>query len=107
MRAKYNIDSGCIDIVYADGTSMNILCNMIEDAMELTVIQRSEFDRLVYDHPIEFARLVLSGELENYLKSHARDYKSQEDNIRKQLVENNYTAEQADAIAREFMRYDN
>jgi len=48
MKAEYNIDNGCIDIHYPDGTTMSVLCNEIEDTMDLTTTQHREFDRLVY-----------------------------------------------------------
>ncbi|MDR1564001.1 MAG: DUF6061 family protein [Oscillospiraceae bacterium] len=105
MKAEYNIDNGCIDIEYSNGTRLSILCNKIEDTMDLTIIQRSEFDRLVYDHPLEFAELVLSGKLECYLKGQANDYYEQERNIADQL-EKHYPPKKAKEIAREFMKYD-
>jgi len=107
MKAKYNIDNGSVEVVFSNGSKISILCNVIEDTMELTMIQRSEYDRLVYDHPIEFARLVLSGELESYLKGHAKDYVSQKDSIKEYLVANGYTNTNANAIVNEFMQYDN
>lgn len=85
MKAEYNIDTDCIDIYYPDGTTMSIICNMIENTMDLTTTQHGEFDRLVYDYPLEFAELVLSGNLESYLKGYAKDYHEQESSIRKQL----------------------
>lgn len=94
------------DVVFSDGSTISILCNVIEDTMDLTTIQYGEFDRLVYGYPLEFAELVLSGELERYLKGHTKDYKSQEDNIRKQLIDKDYSLSQADEITCEFMRYD-
>ena len=106
MKAEYNIDSGCIDIQYSNGTTMSILCNEIEGSMDLSMTQRGEFDRLVYDHPLEFAELVLSGELESYLKGYAKDYGNQEDNIRKYLIEYGYQQSKASEMACEFMRYD-
>ena len=105
MKAEYNIDNGSVEVIFLDGSKMSILCNVIEDAMDLTMMQRSEYDRLAYDHPIEFARLVLSGELESYLKGHAKDYASQKESIKVYLVNNGYENKEADTIANEFMNY--
>ena len=41
---------------------------------------------LFRSHPIEFARLVLSGELDSYLKGHAKDYASQKERIKNILL---------------------
>lgn len=38
MKAEYNIDNGCVDVQYPDGTGLSILCNKIEDTMDLTMI---------------------------------------------------------------------
>ena len=106
MKAEYNIDSGYIDIHYSDGTIMSILCNVIEDTLDLSVTQRGEFDRLVYDYPLEFAEPVLSGKLESYLKGYSKDYHELENNIQTQLEKAGYPPKKASEIAREFMRYD-
>jgi len=96
-----------VDIVFLDGSTMSILCNVIEDTMDLSAIQRSEFDRLVYEHPLEFVELLLTNKLEGYLKGYAKDYQSQKDKIREKLIKDGCPPSQADTIAHEFMRYDN
>lgn len=106
MKAQYNIDSGTVNIRFSDGRAISILCNEVEKSMNLSLRQRSEFDRLVYDHTLEFSELLLSGKLESYFKDYASDYQSQGDNIRQQLLEHGYSPSKADELAREFMRYD-
>jgi hypothetical protein len=40
----------------------------VENSIETTMNGRSEMDWLIYHAPLEYAELVLSGELESYLK---------------------------------------
>ena len=41
-----------------------------EDEYGKTIRQRSALDYLVYNAPLEYAELVLCGDMEGYLKSH-------------------------------------
>ena len=41
----------------------------VEDALEVTMAQRSELDYLIYNDPLAYAELILNGELEEYLKN--------------------------------------
>ena len=100
MTAQYNIDTGCVDI---SAGNLSIMCNRIEDMMELSPFQRSEFDRLVYDHPLDFAELLLSGRLEEYLKGCSAEHKEQRNHIREQLL-GCYPPSIADEMASEILR---
>ena len=43
------------------------ICITIEDEYGNTPAQRAEFDWLLYSKPLEYAQLVLGGEIEHYL----------------------------------------
>ena len=68
ISCEFNIDSGCVELRYTDGSMLSIDCAAIENGVETTINQRSELDWLIYNAPLEYAELVLSGELEGYLK---------------------------------------
>ena len=106
MKAQYNIDTGAIEIRLPDGTEITMLANEIAEDMDMTVRQRDEFSRLTYEHPLELADMLLAGQLEAYLKAFATGQQSQENVISAQLRERGYSRAQADALAREFLRYD-
>jgi hypothetical protein len=106
MKAQYNIDSGAIEIRLPDGTEMTMLINEIADGMNMTVRQEDEFTRLAYEHPLELADMLLTGQLEEYLKAFAKEQQSQEDIIGAQLQERGYSPTQAGMLARESLRYD-
>ena len=43
------------------------ICIAIEDEYGNTPAQQAEFDWLLYNKPLEYAQMVLSGEMERYL----------------------------------------
>ncbi len=46
-------------------------CTGVEDALDVTMTQRSELDYLIYNDPLAYAELILNGEPEEYLKNAA------------------------------------
>ena len=43
----------------------------VEDALDVTMAQRSELDYLIYNDPLAYAELILNGEPEEYLRNAA------------------------------------
>ena len=41
----------------------------VEDALDVTMAQRSELDYLIYNDPLGYADLILNGDPEEYLKT--------------------------------------
>ena len=54
-----------------DGRKISIDCTGGEDALDVTMAQRSELDYLIYNDPLGYADLILNGEPEEYLKNTA------------------------------------
>ena len=46
-------------------------CTGVEDALDVTMAQRSELDYLIYNDPLGYADLILNGDPEEYLKNMA------------------------------------
>lgn len=67
-NCKYNIDTGCVELHYTDGSMLSINCTAVETEFEVDRIDRSELDWLIYNKPFEYAQLVLSGNVSKYLK---------------------------------------
>ena len=65
----FNMDTGCVELLLRDGRMISIDCTGVEDALEVTLAQRSELDYLIYNDPLAYAELILNGELEEYLKN--------------------------------------
>ena len=66
---KFNIDTGCVELQLRDGRKISIDCTGVEDALDVTMEQRSELDYLIYNDPLDYADLILNGNLEEYLKN--------------------------------------
>jgi len=65
---EFNLDSGCVELVYTDGTMLSIDTNAVENEYAGDMYQRSELDWLIYNDPLAYADLVLNGDVEGYLK---------------------------------------
>ena len=66
---KFNMDTGCVELLFQDGRKISIDCTGVEDALDVTVAQRAELDYLVYNDPLGYADLILNGDSEKYLKN--------------------------------------
>ena len=65
----FNMDTGCVELLLRDGRMISIDCTGVEDALDVTMAQRSELDDLIYNDPLDYADLILNGNLEEYLKN--------------------------------------
>lgn len=74
----FNINTNRVEARFADGSAVAIDCTAIEDKYGNTPAQRAELDWLLYNKPLEYAQLVLGGEIEHYL-SLGRDHGRLED----------------------------
>ena len=66
---KFNMDTGCVELLLRDGRKISIDCTGVEDALDVTMSQRSELDYLIYNDPLGYADLILNGDPEKYLKN--------------------------------------
>ena len=67
LSCRYNMDANRVEARCKDGTTLAIDCIAIEDEYDNTPAQRAELDWLLYNKPLEYAQMVLSGEIEHYL----------------------------------------
>mgnify|MGYP004517859115 FL=1 len=64
----FNMDTGCVELLLWDGRKISIDCTGVEDALDVTMVQRAELDYLIYNDPLAYADLILNGDPEKYLK---------------------------------------
>ena len=67
LSCRYNMDTNRVEARFEDGTTLAIDCIAVEDEYGNTPAQRAELDLLLYNKPLEYAQLVLGGEMECYL----------------------------------------
>ena len=65
---KFNMDTGCVELLLRDERMITINCTGVEDALDVTIAQRAELDYLIYNDPLAYADLILNGDPEKYLK---------------------------------------
>ncbi len=66
---KFNMDTGCVELALQDGRKISIDCTRVEDALDVTMAQRSELDYLIYNDPLGYADLILNGDSVEYLRN--------------------------------------
>ncbi len=69
ITCEFNMDSGCVEMRFDDGTALDIDCTVVESKYAHTVRQKTKLDWLVYNAPLEYAQLVLSGAVHEYLSA--------------------------------------
>ena len=60
-----------MELLLRDGRMISIDCTGVENALDVTMAQRSELDYLIYNDPLGYANLILDSEPEEYLKNAA------------------------------------
>ena len=67
LSCRYNMDTNRVEARFDDGSAVAIDCIAIEDEYGNAPVQRAELEWLLYNKPLEYAQMVLSGEMERYL----------------------------------------
>ena len=63
-----------MELLLRDGRMISIDCTGVEDALDVTMAQRSELDYFIYNDPLAYADLILNGEPEKYLRNAAGNH---------------------------------
>ena len=68
LSCEFNMDTACVEEKFADDSRIPINTIDAENQIADNMYQRSELDWLIYNKPLEYAQLVLGGDLERYVK---------------------------------------
>lgn len=68
LSCEFNMDTACVELKFANGSMIAIDTIVVENEIADNMYQRSELDWLIYNRPMEYAQLVLSGNLERYVQ---------------------------------------
>ena len=68
ISCEFNMDTACVELKFLDGSMIAIDTIAVENEVADNMYQRSELDWLIYNKPLEYAQLVLDGNLERYVK---------------------------------------
>ena len=67
LSCRYNMDTNRVEAWFEDGTILAIDCIAVEDEYGNTPAQRAELNWMLYNKTLEYAQMVLGGEIEHYL----------------------------------------
>ena len=68
ISCKFNMDTVCVELKFSDGSMIAVDTIAVENEIADNMVQRSELDWLIYNKPLEYAQLVLGGDLERYVQ---------------------------------------
>ena len=68
ISCEFNMDNACVELKFFDGSMIAIDTIAVENEVADNMYQRSELDWLIYNKPLEYAQLVFSGDLEQYVQ---------------------------------------
>ena len=74
LSCVFNMDTACVELKFDDGSMIAIDTIAVENEFADNMYQRPELDYLIYNDPVTYAELILSGDPEKYLKAVA-EYK--------------------------------
>ena len=69
LSCEFNMDTGCVELRYSDGSMVSLNCTAVEDEVANSRFQWSELDWLIYSDPLSYAELILNGDPEEYLRT--------------------------------------
>ncbi len=70
LSCRFNMDTACVELRFSKGTKISIDTNAVENEIADNMYQRSELDWLIYNRPLEYAQLILNGNIEQYVQAH-------------------------------------
>ena len=104
---EFNIDTASVEIIFLNGNMISLYVPELEYEFRTTVYSQSKMDWLIENEPLEYARMVLDGTMQDYLDRVDGIYHEQERQISKQIREKRgYSESMADYLAREMLMYD-
>lgn len=103
---EYNIDNGYVEVHFTDKNILGIKCEEVESSLNTTEQSLAKLRKLLDDKPIEYVAMALSGELQAYCDIEADMVKGMFGNIVQSYLKQGYNKEMAEALAREFFRYE-
>ena len=69
LSCEFNIDTASVEVKLTDGSMVSIDCIAVENEYADNMHETSELDYLIYNEPMSYLRLLLSGKTEEYLRN--------------------------------------
>ena len=69
LSCEFNMDTGCVEVKYADGSMIAINCTKVENEVARNMYEASELDWLIYNAPMDYVNLLLHDNIREYLNN--------------------------------------
>ena len=69
ISCEFNIDTACVEVRYSDGSVISIDCTLVEAEVARNMYESSELEWLVYNAPVDYVKLLLHGDVREYLRN--------------------------------------
>ncbi len=102
----YNMDNGYVEVRFLDGNILKIKCEEVEAGLHTTEQSLAKLHKLLDSKPVEYVAMALSGELQAYCDIEADMVKGMLGKIVQGYLKQGYSKAMAEALAREFFRYE-
>ena len=66
----FNIDTACVEVKYSDGSMLAVDTIQVENTIPANRYENRVLDYLIYNAPLEYVELVLSEDIEKYLREY-------------------------------------
>ena len=106
LKCEYNVDNGYVEVYYKDGNMLRLKCEEVESRLRLTGYSQSKIWKLLDENPLEYVSMALSGEMQKYCDIEDEMVDSTHDRLLQQYLDLGYNRATAEALIREFYRYD-
>ena len=70
---EFNIDTACVEVKLIDGSMVSVDCIAVENEYANNMYEVSMLDYLIYNYPLGYVELLLSGKIEEFLRD-STDY---------------------------------
>ena len=77
LSCEFNMDTGCVEVKYADDSMISINCTMVENEIARNMYEASELDWLIYNEPVTYVNLITCGGIDEYLRGY-KEHKLQD-----------------------------
>ena len=68
ISCEFNMDTACVELKFTGGRMIVIDTIAVENEVADNMYQRLEVGLLIYNKPLEYAQLVLGGDLGQYVQ---------------------------------------
>ena len=69
ISCAFNIDTACVEVKFADGSVIAIVCTLVEAEVARNMFESSELEWLVYNAPVDYVNFLLHGDVREYLRN--------------------------------------